>query len=144
MSESLEKAKIALSGHTIALCRDGKILTHDGRGISPMLDFLGRSVDLSGYCVADEIVGRAVAMLFHLSGIREVYARVMSKSAKEYLDLHGIPNEADLLVDTIRNRQNTGMCPMEETVKDISDPAVAYEALKLKALQLKSQPHTEH
>ena len=33
-------AKINLAGHSIVLCKEGKLLTSDGRGVSPMIDFL--------------------------------------------------------------------------------------------------------
>jgi len=36
----LENAKIALNGHTIALCKGDKILTSDKKGITPMVELI--------------------------------------------------------------------------------------------------------
>ena len=36
----IELAKENLSGHTLALCKDGNIITSDKRGVAPMVDFL--------------------------------------------------------------------------------------------------------
>ena len=36
-------------------------------------------------------------------------------------------------VPYIINRENTGLCPMEQRVRDIRDPADAYEALAAQA-----------
>ena len=62
----LELAKRNLAGHTICLCKDGKLLTSDKRGISPMMDFIEEGRDVTGYSVADKIVGKAAAFLFVL------------------------------------------------------------------------------
>ena len=71
----LELAKRNLAGHTICLCKDGRLLTSDKRGISPMMDFIEEDCDVAGYSVADKIVGKAAAFLFVLARVREVYAR---------------------------------------------------------------------
>ncbi len=87
----LELAKRNLAGHTICLCKDGKLLTSDKRGISPMMDFIEEGRDVTGYSVADKIVGKAAAFLFVLAGVTEVYAEVVSSEGKRVLDEHGIP-----------------------------------------------------
>ena len=66
----LELAKRNLAGHTICLCKDGKLLTSNKRGISPMMDFIEEGRDVTGYSVADKIVGKAAAFLFVLAGLR--------------------------------------------------------------------------
>lgn len=64
----LELAKRNLAGHTICLCKDGKLLTSDKRGISPMMDFIEEGRDVTGYSVADKIVGKAAAFSFRPCG----------------------------------------------------------------------------
>ncbi len=86
----IENAKNALDGHSLALCRDGEIITSDLRGVAPMLSFLDNKTDLSGFSAADLIVGKAAAMLFVKAGIKEVFGRVMSKSGRDFLIRHGI------------------------------------------------------
>ena len=133
----LERAMDTLSSHSICLCKGGAVLTDDGRGISPMMKFLAEGRDLSGYSAADQIVGKAVAMLFLKAGICAVYGKVMSIAAKTLLESRGIPVRCDTLTERIINRQGTGICPMEEAVAHTDDIDTAYALLreKLRALQ---------
>lgn len=139
----LATAKAHLNGHSICLCKSGEWFTDDGRGISPMMRFLGENRDLRGYAVADVIVGKAAAMLFVKAGIAAVYGEVMSKAAKAYLETHLIPCEAKTLTEFIINRKGDGFCPMEQTVAAIDDPDEAYSALKEKIKQM-TTPAQDH
>ncbi|MBO7362245.1 MAG: DUF1893 domain-containing protein [Lachnospiraceae bacterium] len=125
-----------LHGHSICLCRHGEIIFDDGKGISPMMKFIAADRDLRGYCAADLIVGKAAAMLFVKAGIAEVYGETMSEAGAEYLKSHGIPYSFGTFTDRIVNRKGDGICPMEQTVADISDPEEGYQALKQKILEL--------
>ena len=133
----LESAKSNLEGHTICLCRDGKIITSDKRGIAPMMGFISEGKDLSGYSVADLVVGKAAAMLFVKCKIKEVYAKTLSKSGLEILSLHGIKCEYGQLTERIINRDKTDICPMEKTVLNTSDVEEGYNLLKEKLNQIK-------
>lgn len=135
----IELAKKALSGHSIALCRDGEIFIGDGRGISPMMGFIAEGRDLSGYSAADVIVGKAAAMLFVKAGIVCVHAKTMSRAGKDLLEKHGIPCTYDLLTERIVNRSGTDICPMEKTVADIDDPETGYAALRQRIGEMKKQ-----
>ena len=135
----IETAVKNLEGHSLCLCREGEFFTDDGRGISPMMRFISEGRDLSGYSAADVIVGKAAAMLFVKAGIKEVYGRVMSEAAKEYLESRGIPLGFTTLTDRIINRQGTDICPMEKAVAEISDPEEGYAALKAKLEELRSR-----
>ena len=132
-----ELAKQNLPGHSICLCKNGELITDDGRGISPMMRFIAENRDLSGYSVADIIVGKAAAMLFVKAGIVGVYAETLSKPAAGFLERHGIPYAYKTLAENIINRQGTDICPMEKTVSDIDDTEQAYEALKHRLAELK-------
>lgn len=87
----------------------GDIITDDGRGISPMMKFIGMGKDLKGYSAADMIVGKA--------------------AASEYLEAHHIPHSYDKLTEQIINRTGDNICPMEAAVANISDPEEGYKAL---------------
>ncbi|MBQ8965772.1 DUF1893 domain-containing protein [Ruminococcus sp.] len=134
----LEIAKVALAGHTICLCKDGKTISDDSKGISPMIGFISRGVDLNGFSVADLIVGKAAAMLFIKAGITAVHGNVMSVGGKDILEQYKIPYSYDTLADSIINRQGTDICPMEKTVAKIFDIDEAYEAICAKLEQLRS------
>ena len=106
-------------------------------GIRPIISCLDEDIAFfQGLSVADKIIGKASAMLLVLSGVKEVYTPVLSKAGKAVFDRYGITYEYDELVDFIVNRKGDGMCPMEETVKDIDDPEEAYPALKRKLKSL--------
>ena len=126
----LQIAKNNLIGHTICLCKDGKCLYSEKKGIGPMMNFIETNTNLEGYCVADVIVGKAVAMLFVRSGIIKVYAKTLSKSGKAILEKYGIPFEYDELTEQIINRTGTDICPMEKAVLNTEDLDEAYLLLK--------------
>ena len=132
----IEIAKANLSGHSICLCKDGDIITDDGRGISPMMRFIHEGRDLSGYSVADVIVGKAAAMLFVKAGIVAVYGKVISAAARDYLQQHGIPCSWDTLTVKIINRKGDDICPMEKTVAEFEDVEQGYLALKHKMQEM--------
>ena len=117
----LEQAIQALGGHTLALCKDGDIITSDKRGVAPMVGFIRDGKDLHGYSAADKVVGKAAAMLFIKAGITALHAVALSKSAETLLKSHGVKVSCDTLTEYIINRDKTGMCPMEQTVLDTDD-----------------------
>ncbi len=133
----LEFAKSHLDGHSICLCHDGFIVIDDGKGISSMMHFLAEGKELTDYSVADLIVGKAAAMLFVKAGICAVYGKVMSKSAKEFLETHGVICEYETLTEQIINRAGTGICPMEQTIADIDDAENGYSALCRKLAEMR-------
>ncbi|MCL2019633.1 MAG: DUF1893 domain-containing protein [Oscillospiraceae bacterium] len=129
----LEKAKALLEDGGFGNCilySNGIIHTSRGKGISPILEFLEAGLDLKGFSAADTITGKALALLFVFSGIKDVYAHVMSRSAVEVFARHEIRCVYGELVDEIKNRAGDGVCPMERAVKNIDDPYRALEILK--------------
>lgn len=126
-----------LEGHSICLCRNGEYFTDDSKGISPMMKFIAEKKDLSGYSAADIIVGKAAAILFVKVGIVSVYGKVMSETAKLFLQEHNISYSYDTLTKKIINRKGTDICPMEKAVTNISDIEKGYTALKKKLAELK-------
>lgn len=135
----IQTAKQNLVGHTLCLCRDGKLLYSDKKGIAPMMDFIADGADLDGYSAADLVVGRAAAMLFARCGIKQVFARTVSKPALDALKAHGIPCEYENLANNIINRLGTDICPMEKAVLNTTDLDEAYVILKAKLTELRAQ-----
>ena len=126
----IEIAMQNLDGHSICLCKNGKLIINDGRGISPIMKLIAENKDLNGYSVADIIVGKAAAMLFVKTGIICAHGRTMSESGRVYLESHGIPCTYDVLTEKIINRNRTDICPMEKAVADIDDAESGYEILR--------------
>ena len=93
---------------------------------------LNADMGVSNACVADKVVGKAAAFLYELMGINALYAFTISEPALEVLKRAGIYAEYETLVPCIRNRTNTGRCPMESAVWEISDAEEARKILENK------------
>ncbi len=129
----LSHAKMLLQAnerYTCVLCRGECVYTDEQKGIAPMMSFLDSGICLRDFSVADRIVGKAAALLFVLAGVREVYAQVLSESGMRVLIQHGVPFEYDTLTPAIINRMGTGLCPMEQAVRDIESPEQARQAIR--------------
>lgn len=134
----LKAAKTALEGHTLALCKGEEVFISDLRGVAPMLDFLKKGVNLSGFAAADVVVGKAAAMLFKKAGVIAVYAKTLSKSGKRYLEENGIYAEYGALTEKIINRAGTDVCPMERAVLEISNEEEGYRAILRRLSELRA------
>ena len=134
MKADLKKAVDLLSKgeYTCVLFKESKVFTSRERGVKPLIEWLNSKTDFRGFCAADKVVGKAAAFLYVLLGVNAVYAPVMSKSAYKTLSKNGIEPLCELSVEAIRNRSNTGLCPMEKTVMDIDDPETAFLMIKNK------------
>ena len=140
MHTDLEKAKAYLQagGCTCVLCRGEEIYSSSHRGVRPLLDFLDSGRDFTGFSAADKVVGKATAFLYCLLGVRQVHAQVLSDAAVEVLTRRGIACSCDRQVSAIRNRDNTGPCPMEYATRDIADPTQALTAIRFALQKLQS------
>ena len=138
MNTDLTQARNLLDSgdYTCVLCLGDAYHTAAQRGVKPLLQWLDGGLDAAGFSAADRVVGRATAFLYCLLGVRAVYARVMSRPAREVLLRNGIAVEAGQLVDGIINRKGTGPCPFEAAVLDIEDPQDALEAIRRKMAQM--------
>lgn len=116
-------------GYTSVLCKGEKILCDTRRGVKPLLELLERGEDLQDFSAADKVVGKAAAHLYLLMGVRAVWAGIISLPAKQVLENNGIAVTYGKLVPHIKNRTQTGLCPMEQAVWEISDPEQARQAI---------------
>lgn len=140
-------AQIRENKIVLAVIQNGQIIyTAQGQGIAPLLQAVQgvqnvqTAVNLRGGILADKIVGKAAAMLAVYGGAAEVYGCVMSRSAQEYLQQHGVKAGCDTQADVIENRAKTGPCPIEQAVREIDSaqqaPAVVAQTLqRLRAAQ---------
>lgn len=124
------KQRLTGEGYTCVICRGDDIHMSEKRGVAPLMELLDGGADIRGYSAADKAVGKAAAMLFVLLGVSEIYAAIMSRSAKKILDEYGIKYSCGEEVEYIINRKKDGMCPMENAVMDIDDPAEAPTKIK--------------
>ncbi len=124
--------------YTCVLCRGEETHTSTARGVKPLVEWYAGERTFSGFSAADKVVGRGAAFLYVLLGIHLLYADVISKSALDVLQMHGIQTQYKALVPNIINRKGDGICPFEAAVADITDPDHAYRAIreKMEALQI--------
>ena len=119
--------------------RDGEIVRAEtGRGVAPMIR-LYEDGALQGAYVVDKIVGKAAAMLMTLGGVSGCYALTVSRAALDWFVGHGIPVEYEVCAEYIVNRDGDGICPMEQTVKELTDATEALAALKQKIAELRKR-----
>ena len=110
-----------------------------GRGIQPLITPMREKKNFfAGMQVGDTIIGKAAALLLVLSGVESVYGELMSKAAVRVFQAHGIPYEYAQLVDFIQNRQQDGLCPLEQEVLEEDNPEKAWLKLEAKLAQLMS------
>ena len=128
----IEKAKEALCNHSIALCKNGSVITSDKRGVAPLAEFIRSGTDISGFSAADRVVGKAAAMLMIKAGITEVFALTISESAEKLLKSHGVRFSFGTRTEQIMNRDKTGACPMETAVADTDDIETGAEIIMKK------------
>ncbi len=137
--DNLKKAKNLISSgeYTCVLAQGEKVYTSTQRGVKPLLALLDDNTNLDGFSCADKVVGKAAAFLYVLLKVKCVYAIVISHPAIDVLQNYGIYAEYETLVSSIRNRSNTGFCPMEQCVLSIDTPHEACKAIRqtLKKLQ---------
>ena len=138
MNNDLRQAKnrLAEDACTCVVVKDDAIYYARERGVKPLLTWLADGTDLQGFSAADKVVGPGAACLYVLLKVRAVYAPVMSEAAIAVLREYGIELEYDIAVPAIFNRDRTGFCPMEQAVRDISQPAEALAAIRQRLAQL--------
>lgn len=144
MKEYLEKAKELIDGSdaVFAAVSENETITSPVKGIGFVASLCNGKKDLSAFCVADKIVGKAAAMLFVLLGIKTVHAKTLSLGGKEIFEKYGIEYTFDVLTDIIINRTGDGMCPMENAVKDCTEPCDALKNINAAIERLKKANNT--
>ncbi|MEM0212191.1 MAG: DUF1893 domain-containing protein [Candidatus Methanomethylicia archaeon] len=94
--------------------------------------------ELKGAYMADKIVGRAIALLAIYSGIKGVYAEIISKHGfKTLIEVNIEELEYGEIVDAIMDKTGRELCPFEREAQGINDPSKAYEKFKLMIKALK-------
>ncbi len=116
-------------GYSLVLKKEDDLITGHERGIRMLLMILQIGNDYSGYVAADKVIGKGAAFLYILLKIKEIHANVISEPALAVLKDKGVKVFYEELVPMIRNRDNTGFCPMEQAVLDETDPQAAFRKL---------------
>ena len=126
MNQELERAKEILETEKettfVAISPTGEIYRSSEMGIVPITDLIDSRKDfLQNAYVADKVIGRAAAFLLARGKICGLYTKTVSHLAKQVIDMNGIPFFFEEEVEFIKNRNQTGMCPMEQAVLHIHE-----------------------
>lgn len=120
----IEHAKQLLTDarYTCVICRGDDIHTSEKRGVAPLIELLDSRIDVRGYSAADKAVGKAAAMLFVLLGVSEIYAAIMSRSAKKILDEYEIKYSCGEEIEYIINRKKTACARWKRRLWTLTTP----------------------
>ena len=117
-------------GHALVVVRDGRVLLSSRMpGVSSLLDALENNL-LPGASVADKVFGRAAAMIAVQGEVTAIHSPLMSQGATEVLTDAGILYSAGATIPTIRNRENTGACPIEAATEFTVVPEKGVNAVR--------------
>ena len=137
-TEELAKLMIRTGQAECVLVKDGEIAaTESGHGVSPLLEMYDkRAAEMEGSTIVDKVVGRAAASIAVCGKASHVHGELMSEDAVEVLSANGITSSYKQLVPRILNRDMDGLCPLEQSVEGITDPAAALTALRARVAEL--------
>ena len=131
---------IADKDATLVAVRGDEVITCTERGIKPLLAWVREGRDLTGFSVADKVVGKAPALLYAVLGPSAVFSPVMSWTGRAVLLAASVATSYDVLVPHIQNRSHSGQCPMDASVTDVFDPYEAVSVLAERARAVFSAP----
>lgn len=99
---------------TVVIFDDNEMLfSSHSRGLKPLIEAYDSKLPVGLYA-GDKAVGKAAAQIFHLIGVKYLYAALISKPALDYLKSTDIETEYTEIVDRILSRDKEDLCPMEE------------------------------
>lgn len=125
----LAQNKLTEGKYSCVVVKDGNItMTSYDKGIKPIFSkLLEDNKFFEGTILADKVIGKAAALLCVFSGVKSVYAHVISDCAKNVLEKNGIEIEYNRIVPYIMNLDGTDKCLMEKLIDDIDNPADAFK-----------------
>ena len=88
---------IANRDATLVAVRDDEVIICTERGIKPLLAWVREGRDLTGFSVADKVVGKAPALLYAVLGPDAVFSPIMSWTGRAVLLAASIATSYDTL-----------------------------------------------
>ncbi|MCT4618422.1 MAG: DUF1893 domain-containing protein [Marinisporobacter sp.] len=128
----LAKEILEKEGLTLVIVKEGKVVfSSKDKGIKPIYTAIDTiKQKLNGASVADRVIGRAAAMLCIYANIKELHTKIISEGAVSVLEKSQVSFEYEEKSLYIKNRDKTGMCPVENLSKDVDDPVFLLEKIK--------------
>lgn len=99
--------------------------------VSSIVDLLDNNPELlKNSIVADEVIGRAVAMICDCGDVEFCYGSIISNGALEVFKRANIPYKAKKEVEYIKNKDNTDLCPIEKLTLKVDNSSEGIEIIK--------------
>lgn len=121
----IDIAKTLLLDESLALVvvKDEEIIYKSkDRGIKPLYTaYKEMKNSLQGASLADKVIGKAAAMLCEDMEISGLYTNLISEKAIGLLDKTEIEFSYGLAVPFIKNRDGTGLCPVEKISLEVEN-----------------------
>ncbi len=139
MQISQQLKQIILDGQaSFLIIKDNNLIYQDlGIGVKPIIKVINTNPDLiKDAIIIDKVIGKAAALLLIKFKAQAVQGLLMSKTAIKMLDKHSLSYQYDKLVPYIANRNNDGLCPLEDSVKDTDDLQQGYDNIIAKIEEL--------
>ena len=116
------KEKLINKNASLVVLRNKSIKEYYQDRVKDLVDILTEDKNaLKTAVVADKVIGKLAASIMAKAGVKEIYAIKLSKIAIPVLEENNIKYEYEELIDYVKNKDKTGMCPMELKFKDEKD-----------------------
>lgn len=123
----LAKSTLENGAFTCVIVKEMDMLSSKENGIRPIIHWLRSTPEtLRKSAAADKVIGKAAAMLFVYGEVKVIYAAVISKPALAFLRENNVEVSYGNLVEYIKNRDGTGMCPMETKALNLNTAEEAF------------------
>ncbi len=116
--------------HSLAVA-NGPVRTFNDRGIKNLYHLLTKEpAVLKGAKVADKVVGKGAAALMILGGVKQVHTQIICEDALKLFAATDIRVVYDTKVPVIKNRAQTGLCPVETCCQGCRTPEECLPKIK--------------
>jgi hypothetical protein len=117
---------------SFALIKGGKIIFRSKADrLKPLIECIKKHKrEMRGGAVYDKIVGRAAAILLAHAKVKEVWTPVLSEAGKRHLLEKKVKLDYLEEVESILNREENNICPMEKLSRKISEKEFIRRMLK--------------
>lgn len=111
----IAKTVLSTEKQSLVIVKNGQIIyKSDRRGIYPLYMAVKEcGPELEDASAADKVVGRGAARLYQFSKVKSIYTYMISEGTREVFKENHIAFETEKTVPFIKNREGTGVCPVE-------------------------------
>lgn len=117
---------------SLLIIKDNKILySSSEKGMKPLIEavhWVGLK-RLAKSTVVDRVTGRAAALIISYFMAKEVFTYLLSDTAADVLEYHGVKYSYIERVHSIKNVKGKDLCPFEKMTLEIKEPKKGYELI---------------